>query len=117
MNAEGGVLFPRDSLPVRKLEEYATKLWYKHESLVVPLYQDNGVYNMYVKPSTCLSSEQNSRATSIEAASALLPLSGGQPASSAVRPQVRSAQECPAELAANDETGERLDHLSSMGFE
>eukprot|EP00971_Amphidinium_carterae_P110934 2197423-Amphidinium_carterae.6 len=36
------------------------------------------------------------------------PFVGGQPASLAVRPQVRSAQGTRAELAANEETGEIL---------
>eukprot|EP00971_Amphidinium_carterae_P201841 4005103-Amphidinium_carterae.1 len=70
VNAEGGMLFPKDSAPGqqgRKLEEYATKLWHKCKHLVVPLYQERGLYNLYVKPSAGLS-EQNLGATSAEAA-------------------------------------------------
>eukprot|EP00971_Amphidinium_carterae_P349858 6491266-Amphidinium_carterae.1 len=51
MTEAGGMLFPQDSVPRRKLEGYANKLWYKYENLAVPLYQENGVYNLYVNPS------------------------------------------------------------------
>eukprot|EP00971_Amphidinium_carterae_P080157 1586327-Amphidinium_carterae.2 len=55
MTDEGGVLFPMDSLPGKELERYATKLWYKHKKLAIPLYQENGMYNLYVKPCADLS--------------------------------------------------------------
>eukprot|EP00971_Amphidinium_carterae_P227928 4520959-Amphidinium_carterae.3 len=92
VNAEGGVLFPKDSVPLRKLEKHATKLWYQYEHEVEPLYQERAVYNLYVKPSAGLS-EQNLGATSAAAASAAIPsIVGGQLASSAVRPQARSTR-------------------------
>eukprot|EP00971_Amphidinium_carterae_P194952 3868614-Amphidinium_carterae.1 len=89
LTGEGGVLSPKDSLPGRELERYANELWFKHQRQAIPLYQENGVYNLYVRPSADLSAietasavgaglsgQRNLGATSTEAASAALPLSG-----------------------------------------
>eukprot|EP00971_Amphidinium_carterae_P284838 5654841-Amphidinium_carterae.1 len=52
MNEVGGALFPRDSVPGQKLQNFVNKLWDQYANLVIPLYQENGVYNLYMKPST-----------------------------------------------------------------
>eukprot|EP00971_Amphidinium_carterae_P292634 5809370-Amphidinium_carterae.1 len=51
---EGGVLFPKDSLPGREVERYANELWFKHQKQAIPFYQENGVHNLYVRPSADL---------------------------------------------------------------
>eukprot|EP00971_Amphidinium_carterae_P007297 144494-Amphidinium_carterae.1 len=45
LTSEGGVLFPKDSVPGRELERYVDKLWSKYPEQVIPLYQESGVYN------------------------------------------------------------------------
>eukprot|EP00971_Amphidinium_carterae_P163503 3242192-Amphidinium_carterae.1 len=62
MNETGGVLFPRDSVSGQMLENYLNKLWDQYNSLAMPLYQENGVYNLYVKPSADLSSTETASA-------------------------------------------------------
>eukprot|EP00971_Amphidinium_carterae_P103469 2048482-Amphidinium_carterae.2 len=122
LTGEGGVLFPKDSLPGRELERYANELWYKHKKQTIPLYQENGVYNLYVQPSADLSATEtagavsaglsgNQAARSAARAGLSRTETASAPASFAVyimRPQVRPVQGNPAELAANEETGERL---------
>eukprot|EP00971_Amphidinium_carterae_P244137 4847600-Amphidinium_carterae.1 len=54
MNEAGGALFPQDSVPGRKLQHFVDKLWNQHADLVIPLYQENGVYNLYMRPSADL---------------------------------------------------------------
>eukprot|EP00971_Amphidinium_carterae_P138992 2754893-Amphidinium_carterae.1 len=98
--------------------KYVNKPWNQYASLVVPLYQENGVYNLYVKLSADLNSTETASAVSaglsgnqaVSAARAGLSVTetAGAPASFAVDPQVRSATECPAELAANEATGEHF---------
>eukprot|EP00971_Amphidinium_carterae_P021407 422258-Amphidinium_carterae.1 len=105
LTSERGVLFPKDSLAGRELERYANELWNKHQKQAIPLYQENGVYNLYVRPSADLSATETASAVRRKCGT---PFVGGQPACLAVRPQVGLVQGTPAELAANEETGETL---------
>eukprot|EP00971_Amphidinium_carterae_P164200 3255022-Amphidinium_carterae.1 len=45
LTGEGGVLFPKDSVPGTALERYVNELWFKYEKQAIPLYQEHGVYN------------------------------------------------------------------------
>eukprot|EP00971_Amphidinium_carterae_P304310 6047353-Amphidinium_carterae.1 len=62
LTGEAGVLFAKDSLPGRELERYANELWFKHQKQAIPLYQENGVYNLYVRPSADLSATETASA-------------------------------------------------------
>eukprot|EP00971_Amphidinium_carterae_P248511 4933413-Amphidinium_carterae.1 len=62
LNSDGGVLFPKDSLPGKKLEKHTQQLWEKYQHLAIPLYQENGVYNMYIQPSAELSGAKTASA-------------------------------------------------------
>eukprot|EP00971_Amphidinium_carterae_P022150 436992-Amphidinium_carterae.1 len=62
MNEVGGALFPRDSVPGQKLQNFVNKLWDQYANLVIPLYQENGVYNLYMRPSADLSSTETASA-------------------------------------------------------
>eukprot|EP00971_Amphidinium_carterae_P279832 5554820-Amphidinium_carterae.1 len=38
-------LFPQDSVPGQKLQNFVNKLWDHYANLAIPLYQESGVYN------------------------------------------------------------------------
>eukprot|EP00971_Amphidinium_carterae_P249662 4955388-Amphidinium_carterae.1 len=77
MDEAGGALFPQDSVPGQKLKNFVNKPWDQHANLAIPLYQESGAYNLYMRPSADLSSTETASAVGV------CLRSGGQAASAA----------------------------------